>query len=245
MNIVCLGQQGWHVTRTAKQHLLTRLARRGHRVLYVDPIAPDAGGASLSTPTRFVGDVWPPSSGNGLRQVGPGLHVLTLPAPKLPRAIATRLPPRVVRGVTERVGCWAPVVITSWPASRWLADRIDASARVVLAFDDNSAFGNMPASFVEHQRREQKLALEQSHVALAVSPELVEQFKQIQPHTYLQENGVEVDDFSPAALASSPRHAIFDRIDADLPRRGRGRLCRAGRRADGPMARGNARQASP
>ncbi len=93
---------------------------------------------------------------------------------------STRLPPRVVASMAERVGCWAPVVLCSWPASRWLGSRLDASGRVYLAFDDNSAFGNMSSAAVEQQQREEQRLLEESEVALAVSPRLLERFQTTQ-----------------------------------------------------------------
>ena len=216
MNIVCLGQQGWHVTRTAKQHLLGGLARRGHRILYVDPLQSDPPPA---TGNGWLADVWPPRSLSGVSEVEPGVHVLTLPRPRLPRAIAKRLPSRVVAGVVRRLGLDEPIVVCSWPSSRWLGGRIDASARVYLAYDDNAAFGNLPPSFAEHQRREEQRALAESQVALAVSPALVERFEKVVPRSYLQENGVDVAAFDPAALAGAAPHPIYEAVDAALPER--------------------------
>ena len=63
MNIVCFGQQNWNVCWSAKQHLLTRLAARGHRVLYVDPIA-DQGHTSAAARLKALA---PAARGLGLR----------------------------------------------------------------------------------------------------------------------------------------------------------------------------------
>ncbi|MEM1011441.1 MAG: glycosyltransferase family 9 protein [Planctomycetota bacterium] len=214
MNIVCLGQQAWHVNWTAKQQLLTRLARRGHRVLYVDPI--DGGlPQSAATPSN----IWPAWSGTGLRSIDDGLDVLSMPLPKLPRPITTLLPPFVVRSMAERVGCWAPLVLCSWPASRWLGSRLDASGKVYLAFDDNAAFGNMSPEAVEAQKRQERLALDESEVALGVSPSLVERFREVHDRVYLQENGVETDDFSPAVRSAAVPHAVAAELEAKQSRR--------------------------
>ena len=65
MKVVCFGQQNWDHCWTGKQQLLTRLPRRGHRVLYVDP--------DWSFEPRPLLDEWRALDGRrqpGLRVVG-------------------------------------------------------------------------------------------------------------------------------------------------------------------------------
>lgn len=219
MNIVCFGQQNWHVTWTAKQQLLTRLARRGHRVLYVDPIptVPDAD-APLG---HRLAALWPGRSGVGVQQVQDGLHVFTPTQPTvLPQRLRGRWLGLALRGVTEQLGLWAPVAICCWPAQRWLMSRIDACARVYLAFDDNASFKDLPEEFAEHQRREEALLLREADLVLTVSPTLAERFGATHERVLLQENGVDLDDFSTEAMAAAPPHPVF----VTLPEGGKGTI---------------------
>ena len=183
MNIVALGQQNWDVTWVTKQHLLSRLARRGHRVLYVDPV---------------------PGDEERVREVDDGLHVLT-PRRRgaLPGRIEAKLQFYRLRRAAERLGQWAPVCVCFWPVSRWLIPAVRPVATVYFAEDDNAGFGGLDPDSAEASRREERLLLEQCDLALAVSPTLLERFKPVQPRSFLQENGVALDDFGPEAR----RHA--------------------------------------
>ena len=186
MNIVCFGQQDWNGAWVTKQHLLSRLARRGHRVLFVDP---------TSGPITEV------------RRIASGLHVLKLP--DRPRHVPARLFGKYklwrLRREAERLGLWAPVALCLWPTQRWLIEALDARSVVYFAEDDNSAFGGIGEGFAQHQRREERLLLESCDLALAVSPTLLDKFREVQPHSYLQENGVDPDAFSALALAAAER----------------------------------------
>ena len=177
MNIVCFGQQDWHACWVTKQQLLSRLARRGHRVLFVNPV---------------------PADREAVEEVADGLHVLTMR--RHAGRIGARLARWRLRRAAERLGLWAPVAVCLWPASRWLIDAVRPRGVVYFAEDDNAGFGGLGEAFAEHQRREERRLLAECDVALAVSPTLLDRFRPIQPRSHLQENGVELDDFSPAAL---------------------------------------------
>src|SRR5690606_8901763 len=62
--------------------------------------------------------------------------------------------------------------------------------------------------------KEEARLLTECDVALAVSETLRERFARTQPRTYLQENGVNLADFSPEALEQAAPH----RAIAPLPR---------------------------
>ncbi|MEL7237497.1 MAG: glycosyltransferase family 9 protein [Planctomycetota bacterium] len=217
MNIVCLGQQNWDVTWTAKQQLLTRLARRGNRVLYVDPIPTELD--RETTLRENLHALRPASSHVGLRREMDGLHVYTPTIPRLlPRRLRGHWLARSHRAICERLGLWAPVVVCCWPAQRWLIEQLRPQATVYLAFDDNARFAGLSQDFAGHQRREEQTLVRNTDVVLGVSPLLVERFAEQRDHVYLQENGVELDEFSPSALAAATPHEVF----ATLPRTRRG-----------------------
>jgi glycosyltransferase involved in cell wall biosynthesis len=210
MDIVCFGQQNWEVCWSAKQHLLVRLARRGHRVLYVDPI-PDTRHTS---PTAKVKALAPAISRLGLREEA-GVHIFTPPwAHLLPDRLNRSRRRAVVGRVARKLGLWNPLVLCMWPAQRWLVEGVNPAAVIYFAVDDNSRFGGMDAAFVEHQRREEDALLRECQVALGVSSTLVERFRMIQPHSYLQENGVSLEDFNREAIARAAPHPAI----ATLPR---------------------------
>src|SRR5688572_24616324 len=205
MNIVCFGQQNWDVCWVTKQQLLSRLARRGHAVLFVDP-QPEGAPPTVAAALRN----W--RNRCSLRQVQDGLHVLTLrPMPRLRGRLAAYLRRRTIRCGAEELGLWAPVALCLWPAQRWLMDAVDPAAKVYFAEDDNAAFGGLSSDFVEHQHREEQKLLRECDLALAVSSTLLERFRTVQPQSHLQENGVEVEQFRPAALeAVEPLPALHD-----------------------------------
>jgi glycosyltransferase involved in cell wall biosynthesis len=227
LNIVCFGQQNWNVTWSAKQHLLVRLVRRGHRVLFVDPI-PDTGHTSPAAKLRALA---PATTGLGLREEK-GVHIFTPPwAHLLPDKINRARRRAVVGRVAAKLGLDDPVALCMWPAQRWLIDGIRPAARVYFAVDDNSRFGGLDPAFAAHQQREEAALLAECHVALAVSTTLVERFRHIQPRSYLQENGVDPDDVGPAALARAKPHPAV----SSLPRPRVGFVGQIDNRMDQPL----------
>jgi glycosyltransferase involved in cell wall biosynthesis len=210
MNIVCFGQQNWDVCWSAKQHLLTRLARRGHRVLYVDPI-PDVGHTSAAGKLKALA---PAATGLGLREEH-GVHIFTPPwAHLLPDRVNRARRRALVGKVAQKLGMSGSVAICMWPAQRWMIDGIKPAARVYFAVDDNASFGGLDPEFAEMQRREEQRLLAESDLALGVSDTLLERFRKIQPRSYLQENGVSLIDFDAAAKGNAAPHAVL----ASLPR---------------------------
>lgn len=209
MDVVCFGQQNWDVCWTAKQQLLTRLARRGHRVLYLDPIL---GTSPAAVPALYR---WVfPEAGAGAREVEDGLWVYTHhAAPPIGRRLNARLRRPVTARVAQRLGMRAPVALVLSPYGRWLSEGIPAAARVYYAVDEWTAFGGLEAHR-EWLRREEEALLRGADVALAVSPRLLQRFKTVQPRSYLLQNAADVDHFSPQRLAASAPHPAL----AALPR---------------------------
>src|SRR5919112_4512278 len=73
VQLICFGQQNWDYCWTGKQQLMSRLARRGHQVLYVDP---DWSSDELSRWDAVRG-LNLARSGLGLRRVNERLHIFT------------------------------------------------------------------------------------------------------------------------------------------------------------------------
>ena len=101
MDVVCFGQQNWDFCWTGKQQLMTRLAARGHRVLYVDPDL-DLDTHALADVVRSVA---PLVTGLAPREVAPRLWVFTHRySPILRWRLSVRRFARVLRGCLGRLG---------------------------------------------------------------------------------------------------------------------------------------------
>jgi ADP-heptose:LPS heptosyltransferase/glycosyltransferase involved in cell wall biosynthesis len=209
MDIVCFGQQNWDYCWTGKQQLTTRLARRGHRVLYVDPhpaldvqTAADAFRALVPARTAF-----------GLREAAPGLHVFThRHAPPLGWRLNERRRPAILRALLARLGMPAPLALTLHPDSAPLVAAIPAAASVYYAVDEMSAFGGMPEAERARMREAEEDLLASVDLALCVSPRLLARFTAVNARSYLLENGADLEHFAPGRLARAPAHEAFSTI---------------------------------
>lgn len=229
MHILCFGQQNWDRCWTGKQQLLTRLAHRGHHVLYVDPewaFAPlsarDTCRAILPVGTRF-----------GLREIQERLYIFTYHYAPLLRWRLNRyrwVSGRVVRGLARALGFTQAVAISLRPDTARLVDAVEPIARLYYAVDEWTAFGQ-PEDEQQLWRSREEALLRQADVALCVSPRLHQRFLDIQPRSYVLENGADVEHFSPHALEKHAPHAalaalppprlgfvgqVDDRLDQDL-----------------------------
>ena len=211
MNVVCFGQQNWDVCWTGKQQLMSRLARRGHRVLYVDPdprAEPDGPPPLAERASAYA----PVSTGAGLAEVAPGLFVYAHRDPAgrvagpLARRARARHRVRSIAGVARRVGALAPVAVALRPDRSWLIDPLHPAARVYYAVDEWTGFSGLSDDARARLRREEERTLADCDLALGVSAALVERFRLIRSNTHLLENGADVEHFGPARLARAPLH---------------------------------------
>lgn len=224
MDIVFFGQQNWDVCWTAKQHLATRLAQRGHRVLYVNPSRTRLA-ASVSAAASCL---WPVATQDELHQFAPNLHIFTAnECARLGKRWCGRREKIALRHQLKRMGMVAPLALVSTPRQRWLKDAIRPYAMVYYAVDEWTGFDYGEAHKARLRAHEEVL-LAQSDLALAVSPRLVERFKKIQPRSYLQENGVDEQFFAPDHVAHIRPHLAL----ANLPRPRLGFVGQVDRRLD-------------
>ena len=203
MTILCFGQQDWDYCWTAKQQLMTRLARRGHRILYVNPDLSDG----LDGRSQWAAPNWRTRI-PGLEEVQDGLHVLTqgsVPA-GFGRRVSAKLRLWGIRAACAHLQMFAPVALALRPDRLWLMRAASPAAMAYYAVDEWTGFGGLSEASRQHLRAREEDLLREVDVALAVSPRLVERFRLIQPNTHHLENGADVEHFSPAALRRAPRH---------------------------------------
>lgn len=192
MNIVIFGQQNWDVTWTEKQQFATRLAARGHRVLFVDP---DSGSTAHTLRCLAADALW----------------VLT---PQ--RAFATlwdgdRHRARVVAKTAQRLGFTDPVVLSFIPRSAPWIQHLHMAGLVYFAVDEWTGFFRDPAAARTVRAQEERL-LREADVAVGISPRLVERFQEYNDNTSRMANGVDSDRFSPHRWEMHSPHVRLQNI---------------------------------
>ena len=211
MNLVCFGQQNWDHCWTGKQQLLTRMARRGHRILYVDPDWRQEP-RDLPDEVRSLVAAHPP----GLRELGPGaLYGYTHPfLPSLGWRLNVRLHRQLLARLTRTLHLPQATALALRPDQRERVDAVRPAARVYFAADEWTAFPGYGEQERRRLREEEEESLRQSDLALAVSPRLVQRLRTLQPRTWLLESGADVEHFSPLRLS----RALPDPQVGELPR---------------------------
>jgi glycosyltransferase involved in cell wall biosynthesis len=188
----------------SRQHIALRLARRGHRVLFVD--IPRALHSLVSDPAgtrralRRLGRV---------RQVPDGPLVYT-PPPVLPvyynpaiNAVNQRLLLRYLRRTLARLG-WQPDVLwTYWPHTAHLIGRLGEWVSVYHCIDDFAAVGYplTTRGAIARMEAEQCRAVD---VIFARTEGLTEAKRRFNPNIHLLPGGVEIAHFDPARVTAPP-----------------------------------------
>lgn len=202
LSVVCFGQQNWDYCWTGKQQLLSRLAARGHRVLYVDPEWAGAAGASASAWAALH----PGRSRAGLVQEGPGELFVYRYAPV--RGLGWRLNrrhrPRALARVASALGFTGGVALALRPPALDLVPVVRPRGLLYYAVDEMTAFGERSAEERRAVRAAEDRMLRAADVALAVSERLHRRFLTVQPRAYYLPNGADVEHFAPDALAAAP-----------------------------------------
>jgi glycosyltransferase involved in cell wall biosynthesis len=219
----------------SRQQIALRLARRGHRVLFVE--VPRALHSLISDPQatrqalRRMGRVRPP---DGFPDLAPQLRVYT-PRPVLPiyyhpttNAVNQALLGRDLRRTLDRLG-WRPDVLwTYWANSARIVGRLGERIAVYHCIDSFAAVryplvtpGTIAAMEADLCRR--------VDLILARTAELAEDKRRHNPNTVYLPGGVDAAMFDPAqrhvepaALAEAPHPragflgTLDDRVDVDL-----------------------------
>ena len=224
MDIVVFGQQNWDITWTGKQQLTTRLARRGHRVLYVDPDSSFSAGVVA----RLRSLLARPSAGE-LRSEPPGqLWVLSLR--QAWRDFDRLRRPSAVARVARRLGFVRPAALALCPGALPTVRALRPSGTVYYAVDEWTGFYD-DAEQATAIRLQEEAMLRAADVAIGVSPRLQHRFAEWQPGAHLQTGGVDAEQFGPERLAGLTTHPAL----ADLPRPRLGLIGQIDRRIDQPL----------
>jgi|GEM_PF-2294915 len=184
MNIVCLASEPWKGLWQRHQHLMSRLARRGHKVVFVDPTNLLE---ALRRPRMLL---------NRLEQVDDGIVVVRpffLPlhykvaAFDSFDAVSTEA---LVKRALRMLGEESPdVVLLSSPFHSFFLDRFGSSRLVYDCVDASE--GLCPTSETrEWFVRRERTILTDADAVMAVSKGLLERCSRINPNAHLVSNGV-------------------------------------------------------
>lgn len=202
MDLVCFGQQNWDYCWTGKQQLLTRLAPRGWRILYVNPDAPGERLPPLESAHALAGTH--PSSSE--KQPWGDLWVHTPRTLCLGWRWSRSLDRRQLDAALRHLGFTRPLVLALQPLP---PERIAALAPlgvVYYAVDEFTGFGGMSEDERVDVRALEVALAARADLCLGISSRLVERLRQINPATFLQEGGADVDHFAPARLERFSTH---------------------------------------
>jgi len=213
----------------SRQQIALRLARRGHRVLFVEiPRALHS----------FVSD--PAGTRRALRRMGhirqaPDGPLVYTPPPVLPvyyNPLVNALNQRLLLGYLRRTLArldWQPDVLwTYWPHTAYLLGRLGERVAVYHCIDDFSAVG-YPLTTRGAIARMEAQQCRKVDIVFARTAELAIAKRQLNPNTHLLPGGVDTAHFDPARVAAPPANVaalpcprvglvgtIDDRVDVGL-----------------------------
>ncbi len=188
---------------TNKQHTAIALAKRGHRVLYIDSQGlrrPSLGARDLRRVVRRVIKALRPP-----REVSPGVHVWSPIAIPLQRFALVRALNRLILGLGLASSLRATkmrrdVLWTYSPLTSRLYDLGPFKLRVYHCVDDIKAQPGMPREVIEAADIELTRKVE---VVFTTAPRLQELHAAVNPNTFYAPNVADFDHFS-KALAPQP-----------------------------------------
>jgi len=210
IDILCLSSQDWNHVWTRKQRFAQRLARQGHRVLYVELQASWASVTILrDDPRRTMRWL------RGPRQIEENLHVATLPL-ALPafqmslmiNAANNVMMRRVLRRWMRRLGFERPVLWTYNPYSDGLVGRLGECCAVYECVDEFTASHGLvrPKVVGELERR----VLAAVDWVIVTHQNLLRSKEPYARRIELIPNAAEVSHFGQAAEASTPLAADIE-----------------------------------
>ncbi len=204
-DVVILSSQDWTDVWTRKQRQAQRLARRGHRVLYVELQASWASVTILRVDWRRAFR-WL----RGPRPIEPNLYVATLPLalPAFQMSVAINRVNNwgmgwVLRGWLSRLGFLRPVLWTYNPYSNGLVGRLDEAASVYECVDEFSASHGLVRADVV--RALEDGVLRSVDAVIVTHPNLLASKSRLAKSITLIPNAADVEHF---AQASSPATEI-------------------------------------
>lgn len=203
MNIICLAARDWDQGWTDVHQFLSRLALRGHNVMYVDP---------LGKKTKSWRALMPVRSEHGLREVDHRLFVYSFPCHPLNPIqwfFSKERMARVTARLAGKLGLSSPVLLTmERDALPWIKALNPAAVVYHPALPDVQCDG--------FQRKEVNLMentlIQMSDVVLAGSYTDKKRMERLNSRAYRLFDGVDPDLFAASRLRALPEHPVMKKI---------------------------------
>lgn len=212
MDFVVFAPNPWHDLWRNRQQIFSRLAERGHRVLYIEPARASMAGWRRREVT------WTQARRPALRQEAPRLWLYRIPVWLPTRAVGGRFDQLSDRGLRWHLrhtlrglgfattAETAPLLWLYRPTGwRWAAATIPHRALVYHITDDYAAFGHLGEAGRAALLAEERDLLHRADLTVVTAPRLLELKRGDAQRIEMIPNGVDVAAFSTAAHA--PRSA--------------------------------------
>lgn len=196
--IVCVGFAEWDAELwTNQQHLMSRLALAGNRILFVESLGlrrPQLARRDLSRiARRLATGLRPPRRRDGLHVLSP--LVIPLHGNRAARALNDRLLPAMVRAWARRLGLERPILWSYVPQAEVLLDALDPVQVVYHCVDDIAAQKGVDS--VSFRAAEARFA-RRADLVLASAPALAERMRTLSDRVMLAPNVADTERFATA-----------------------------------------------
>jgi len=211
-DIICFAKD-WSEPATSNNHVMEELARQGHRVLWVNPLAmrtPNLGSA------HDVRKIWRKVRGwcRGVQPIHEKLRVLSpvlvpLPHSRFAQAFNRWFVTKQVRRAARRWGFRQPQLWIFPPNAVDFVDTVGESLVVYYCTDEWSQFGYLDGEFIRQKEAE---LLRRADVVFVTSQKLLDTKGPHSPNTHLIPHGVNCDLFAQALSPDLPIPADLQQI---------------------------------
>jgi len=226
-NVLCLSTISWDFLWQRHQELMSRLARDGNRVLYVEPLGIRTPGLQdLSRIVRRISHRFQ-AGRQGVRSAGEGLYIhdpIIFPfhGSRINDILNEIIVTRTLKGIMKRLAFSKPVIWTYLPTPLAL-NVIDEIVHKLLIYDCVDALALNPKGVLATYAQSEKQLLGKADLVFVTSRRLYTERSPLSPHIAYAPAGVNVEHFSrrakvPHDLADikPPRIGFFGGIDERL-----------------------------
>lgn len=226
-SVLCLSTISWDFLWQRHQELMSRLARDGNRVLYVEPLGIRTPGLQdLSRIVRRIRHRFQAGK-QGVRRAREGLYIhdpIIFPfhGSRINDILNEIIVTRTLKGIMRRLGFLEPIIWTYVPTPLAL-NVIDEIDRKLLIYDCVDALALNPKGVLATYAQSEKRLLQKADLVFVTSRRLYAERSPFSSHIAYAPAGVNVEHFSqkegvPGDLADikPPRIGFFGGIDERL-----------------------------